>query len=149
MARKTSYLQPVSMGNIDGTDSKNCTSQALSNCLDMPIWEARNLLAKNGRKMHEGCDINVYEKAYEEAGLSFVGFFGNTYTSKCEQYWSVLHRNTLPLKGMTLETFCKVYNRGSYVVCVKGHAVCVKGGKLVDVDLNLGNKSVLSAWKKR
>lgn len=148
MARKFTILESVSIGNVDGTDSKNCTVRALSNCADMNIVEAKNLLTKHGRKVHEGCSFDVYEKAYHEAGLEFVGFFGTTTASCRRQGISAINANANRYKGMTLETFCKTFNRGSYAVVVKGHVLCVKGGKIVDTAHAKGNVSVCAAWKK-
>lgn len=148
MARIRKILKPISCGQVDGTDRLNCTVRALANCTDMPITEAKNLLAKHGRKEHEGCTLDVFENAYHEAGLSFVGFFGSTRQSVAEQHHSKLHTTGARLKGITLETFCKTFNKGSYVVVVSGHAVCIKGGHIIDQQSNVGNKSVMMAWKK-
>jgi len=147
MPRTSSVLIPVSFGQTDGTDSKNCSVRALSNCTDMPITEAKNLLAKHGRKPHRGALHSTFSAAYKEAGLDFVGFFGKTKAA-----WLHARENAYEEKpfhaGMQLDTFCKVFNKGSFVVVVNGHATCVRGGKIIDNGNLQGGMSVLCAWKK-
>lgn len=149
MARKSTILQPVSFGQLDGTDSMNCTVRALANCTDMPITQAKELLSKHGRKAHDGCKVDVFEAAYQEAGLEFIGFFGSGPQSMAEEEHSKLHKGcSKRYKGVTLDTFCKAFKRGSYVVVVAGHALCVRGGMIIDKGAQLGNKSVHMVWKK-
>ena len=148
MPRYTELMHPVSVGQIDGTDKLNCSVRALANCTDMPIIQAKQLLAKHGRKDKDGAAVKHFEGAYNEAGLSFVGFFGSTKQVQMFRDASMHKRTALHYQGMTLGTFLKTYNRGTYICIIKGHAVCVKGGKLIDSGPNNLNKSVLCAFKK-
>jgi hypothetical protein len=147
LARTSNSLQPVSCGNLDGTDRRNCTVRALSNATDMPIWEAKALLEKHGRKHKKGVLNEVCEGAYTEAGLTFIGWFGTTKTVQYDRANSKLHNTSKNYKGMSLETFCTTFNRGSYVVIVRGHALCVRGGKIIDTFAAKGGASVVCAWK--
>ena len=149
MPRYSSLLVPVSSGQIDGTDSLNCTVRALANCTDMPVTQAKSILAKHGRKDHAGAYLETMIAAYAEAGLSFLGYFGKSKRVYTEKYHASANRYCSDHhSGITLAKFCSVYNRGSYIVSVKGHAVCVRGGKVIDTAPNSGNKIVLAAWKK-
>lgn len=147
MPRYSSILHPASIGQIDGTDKLNCSVRALANCTEMPISNAKKILEENGRLHGSGVTADTLVKSYKEAGLSFVGFFGES--KQMHSHKALFeHGQHLRHKGMTLATFCKTYNRGSYVVVVKGHALCVRGGQIIDSGPNSGNKIVLFAWKK-
>lgn len=52
------------------------------------------------------------------------------------------------LKGITLKTFVKKYNKGKYYVLIKNHAIVVDNGIILDSAATSDNVRIRCAWVK-
>jgi hypothetical protein len=95
--------------------------------------------------MHKGVSIETLDKTYRQAGLELKGVYGDTQTA-----WYM--RNKLKVtaaqdnKGCTLGKFLKEQNQGKYVCLVRGHALAVVDGQLVDAIPLLANKRIVAVY---
>ena len=152
MARKRTYIYPTATGSTSTPGEANaCTVRALSNATGKSFEECAVLLERHGRKKRMGAYMGTIAKAYMEAGVRFLGFFGSTnmVCLKRAAYATALELdyNSMPhFKGMTLASFIKRFSTGTYIVGVAGHALCIKDGKIIDDSVQRGSISVHYAY---
>lgn len=123
-------------------EHRDCTVKALSVAKGIPYDEAHKVLKAWGRKNRCGAKFSVLHNAYTEHGFKVMGVFGKTKRAR-----HVSRVIDAPIQaGMTLKTFKKTYTKGSYIVCVTGHAVAVVDG--VQADSSTENAKVWAVYKQ-
>lgn len=85
-------------------------------------------------------------------GLCFEGYLEADMPSGNHVWGKYLQRNGwkryLPeYDDMTVQEFAHAYPRGTYLLALDSHIVCVMDGKIIDT-WNSGNKIVLYYWMK-
>jgi hypothetical protein len=139
-------IQPVSKGVFYSGKANDCSVRALCNVTQLPYETSERLHADNGRVMHKGVSIQTLDKTYRQAGLELKGVYGDTQTA-----WFA--RNLLGTseaqdnKGSTLGKFLKENNQGKYVCLVRGHALAVVDGQVVDAVPLLANKRIVAVYE--
>lgn len=116
----------------DHPDKNNCAVRSLANALDWTIEQATEYLAVFGRQKNKGTFSTQFVPAYQVAGFTDVCVYGD----KAASIHLRKAATSMKVKGTT---FAKLldqskYKTGTHIVCVTGHAVCIKEGKPVDVD---------------
>ena len=155
MKAKT-FIQPVARGAWNPQDTNICTVRALANATGMPIKDAEDLLAKYGRERNKG--TWKFHRAYLEAGLSLIGVYGTTKQARNLYHYAVFgekaHQSDsyasyleLNKKGCTLGRFIQENQEGSYIVIVKGHALALIDGEVIDSHPTSAAKPVMMAYK--
>ena len=141
------YIKSVAKGQMRSDEAKDCSVRALSSAAEMHYDDAHELLAYHGRIDRKGCNGMTLMHAYSEAGFKNVTVFG---TTKVAKYYSNTFANkiTKTEKGITLQNFCKKYNKGRYIVSYNGHALAVVNGEVIDNGYNPANKRVVIAFKR-
>lgn len=142
----TEYIEPISKGasSIGLFQEKNdCAVRALANASKIPYLDAHKLLSKHGRESKGGCNTYTYHSAYTEAGLTLIGVYGTTNaTNYFRRYLICAH-----LKGCTLKNVMEDLKWGSYVVIIRGHALAVVNGNIIDSSYNKANSRVVAVYK--
>lgn len=141
------YIKSVCKGQMRSDELKDCSVRALSSAAEMHYDDAHELLAYHGRIDRKGCNSITLMQAYSDAGFNNVTVFGS---SKSSKYYSIAFASkiTKSEKGITLQNFCKKYNKGSYIVSYNGHALAVVNGEVIDKGDNPANKRVVIAFKR-
>jgi hypothetical protein len=141
----TKRITPVSTGVNAQGKANDCSVRALCNVTALPYATSESLHAENGRRMHKGTRVETLDKTYRQAGLELKGVYGDTQTA-----WYM--RNVLIVteaqdnKGCTLGKFLKENNLGKYICLVRGHALAVVDGQLVDAKPVLANKRIVAVY---
>lgn len=137
----------IDKGESREDESRDCTVRALANAAMMDYDDAHELLAYYGRPSRRGAKFGTMFPAYAEAGFTKVTAFG---TTKASRYVRYHFGNMIEdcQNGITLENFCKKYNKGRYIVVYSGHALAVVNGQIIDKFANPANKRVVLAFSK-
>lgn len=141
------YIKSISKGQTRDGESKDCAVRALSSCAEMHYDDAHEILAYHGRIDRRGCNMTALMCAYSDSGFTDVTVFGNT---KAAVHCSKTFGNSIQKteKGITLQNFCKKYNKGRYIVIYNGHALAVVNGDIIDKGDNPANKRVVISFKR-
>lgn len=157
MARIKSFLYPhrCATGYYESlkSDSNHCALLAFSYLTDIPFAQTQEIFKAKGREVNQPTDTSITHKIMLEAGMQYMGLFGQGKLKDNFAYWCLRHkpideRYNADHKGMTLKTFCETYNKGKYAVYIKGHMTIVHDGKIIDGFVQRGNTAVISAYKK-
>ena len=145
MQRKIIY--PVNFGVTYAGKQNDCSVRALCNVTGIPYNTSEMMHKLNGRITNKGTSISTLQKTYKEAGVELVGIYGDTQTA-----WAL--RNQLEYtdlqenKGITLQNFIKKNPEGKYICLVRGHALAVVDGEVVDATTAvLANKRITAVFK--
>lgn len=141
------YIKPIDFGETREDEARDCTVRALANMTMMEYDDAHEHMAYYGRPNRRGASPKVLMDGYLAAGLTNVQVFG---TTKGARYYARKYGNVVqnPEKGITLENFCKKFNKGRYIVVYSGHALAVVNGQVIDKFSNAAGKRVILAFSK-
>lgn len=119
-------------------DSNFCTVAALAMTLDWSFGKAHRWMKKRcNRKNHRGLFVADWAPAIEQAAES-VG-------KKFNRYRDIY---TSEGKNMTIGRFCKEHPTGIFYVQVRGHALAIVNGEMLDWTANTaGRRRVIMAFK--
>ncbi len=142
-----SYIQASMRTPTRQGEAKDCAVRSLAVAANMDYDDAHELLAYHGRIDRNGTKHETLFAAYLDAGFKNVKVFGTTRPAKfyAKKYGHVVQD---PEAGITLQNFCKKYNKGRYIVVYAGHALAVVNGEIIDNGENPANKRVVLAFKK-
>jgi hypothetical protein len=147
MKIKVNLIDPISAGKFSEEENRDCSVRALANAADIDYDEAHDLLAYHGRPDKRGVDHKTLMSAYRDAGFTKIKTFG---TTKMAWHFNFNYKDIIESKekGITLDNFCKKYNKGRFIVVYAGHALAVVNGSIIDKFSNLANKRVTVAFAK-
>lgn len=148
-SRQSQFAPRVVVGNsMVAVDKNSCAVTSLMNFMQIGYDRADTLCTKYGRPKHKGMYVKDYHKMLtEEFGdkVELFGIFGSTYGAKyCKKF---LGNDMQVSAGMTIGTFMKTYNKGTYVVFITGHFTVVRDGEIFDSHAIRSGTSVCCAWK--
>jgi hypothetical protein len=123
-------------------DNKDCAVRALANVSAFSYPEAHKLMADAGRKRNKGTPWNSLHSVYMATGAKEVTYYGrNTAIMACR--FNAKHYN----KSFTLKTFVDLYTSGKYIVIVRGHALAVCDGAVIDTFASRAGKRLMCVYK--
>lgn len=124
-------------------EANDCTVRALANAYAMPYKLAHRIMAKHGRKPKAGLHPAKTHEALTRMGFSLLGVYGTT--KKARFLARVL--DCQPKSGITLATLLSSIGLGRYVVTIRGHALAIVNGEVLDYGNNLANSHVATVYK--
>lgn len=144
MSYKVRVIQSVSKGVERFDDEENdCTVRALANAYGMPYKLAHKIMAKQGRKPKAGLHPMETHKALTRIGFSLQGVHGTTKKAR----FLAKALDCQPKAGTTLANLLSSIGLGRYVVTIRGHALAIVDGKVLDYGNNLANSHVATVYK--
>ena len=139
------YIKPKDVGYVADDfglqQKRDCAVRAIANVGVYSYPLALSLLNKAGRRFNKGTPWDALDKVYKEAGAFNVTYYGKR-MAKMSREHSVTHRD----KSMTLKTFLADNPKGRHVVIVRGHALAVVDGGIVDLFSSKANKRVIASF---
>jgi hypothetical protein len=123
-------------------DSADCAVRALANVSAFSYPEAHKLMEDAGRKRNKGTPWATLHSVYMATGAKEATYFGKN-TAKMACRFNVNHYN----KSITLRTFINEYIKGKYIVVVRGHALAVCDGAVIDLFANKAGKRLMCVYK--
>lgn len=137
-------ITPAKLGVYSYAESRDCTVRALSNSTGLHYGNAHAILKKHGRSDKRGCTYKVWHDAYTEAGVSLMGVYGTTHSAR------TLARgvSVVAQDGITLGRILPKLASGSYIVIIRGHALAVVDGAIIDTNSNRINSRVIAVYKR-
>jgi len=131
-------------------DSNYCTVTALSASFDISADEAYEYAAKSwGRRRGKGvATLTMINKTFplaEGITQSKEALGKEVVRVKTEQDYKQPD-SSIKTRDMNLSTFCKKYPRGKFYILVKGHALAIIDGEIVD-HTDKPKRRVYYAWK--
>ena len=123
-------------------DNNNCTVLALKSVTGFTERKCYNLLKKEGRVDGRGFYIRKYLGKSKKIGkVSFKKIYTNRDREKDQGLFKAW-------RTVTLNSFCKMFPKGSYYVCVRGHALAIVDGNIIDnVTYQGDRRHVEEVWK--
>jgi len=145
MPKKLSWIIPADKGQGAGLEKNNCAVRAVANATGKEYSIVHATMQSNGRKHGKGTPWKTISTVHNIFGLSIIGVFGSTKTSK--QLKRLFFNDVENKKGITIERFIKENQKGKFIVGIRGHNTTIIDGKLIDSYPINGASSVLVAWK--
>lgn len=144
MSYKVRVIESASKGVDRAADEANdCTVRALANAYGMPYRLAHKIMAKQGRKPKAGLHPLENHKALTRMGFSLQGIHGATKKAR----FLAKALDCQPKAGITLASLLNSIGLGRYVVTIRGHALAIVDGKVLDYGNNLANSHVATVYK--
>lgn len=133
------------------TNRNDCAITSLSVFEDMSYNNAFEIF-KSGYKRSRGTqNFKIYD--YMCPKYDCLVFHKNSHFWLNTRYNKLVNDNASKFrltkfdKGITLKSFCKKYNVGKYYVIVRGHALVIDNGVVIDTSLTPDATRVRVAWK--
>jgi len=123
-------------------DTKDCAVRALANVSAFSYPEAHKLMEDAGRKRNRGTPWATLHSVYMATGAKEATYYGNNTAIKACNF-NAKHYN----KSLTLKSFINQNSTGKYIVIVRGHALAVCDGAVIDLFANKAGKRLLCAYK--
>lgn len=105
-----------------------CTVVALACSMDWSFGKAHRWMKKHGRKNRAGMRESEWSRAIKAAAETE----GKKFTDRTDLAIVFDKRGIMKPNGMTIGRFCKEYPKGTFYVKVRGHALCIKDGVMMD-----------------
>ena len=128
----------VANGSLLATGEKNdCSVRAIANafdvCYDTAHGFAADVLKRKARKGAKNMYMNLIKAKNVTFDLFSNTLFPETRTYKLSGKAAPINPTYTHKKvKYTVKTFCASHNEGTYIVLVKGHALCIKNGIVID-----------------
>ena len=128
----------VSNGSLLAKGEKNdCTVRAIANafnvCYDTAHGFAADVLKRKARRGTKNTYLNLVSAKNVTFDLFSNTLFPETKTFKLAGKASPINpKYTHKKVKYTVKTFCSSHNVGTYILLVKGHALCIKDGIVID-----------------
>lgn len=133
--------------NLMTGDSNSCTVKALSATFKISYDQAYDYAATMwARKKGRGVRTMEILKTFPASIDQSATVLGGTVTKVRATKDYKQPDRTIKTRKMTLGTFTSTYRTGTYYVLVKGHALAVIDGEVVDFKEEFGRK-IMDAWK--
>ena len=140
-----SYIKSAAYGATKHGESSDCTVRSMTNSSGIEYDLVHAVLKKHGRKENKGVRYDVILPSMNELGFEFVGVFGKTRAAKfgleyAAKYYDIVEGSQN--NPITLGNLVKSLPFGKFVVIIKGHAVALVNGKLIDTFDNSSQSQV-------
>ena len=128
----------VSNGSLLAKGEKNdCTVRAIANafnvCYDVAHGFAADVLQRKAKRGTKNTYLNLVAAKNVTFDLFSNTLFPETKTFKLAGKASPINpKYTHKKVKYTVKTFCSTHNVGTYILLVKGHALCIKDGIVID-----------------
>ena len=128
----------VSNGSLLAKGEKNdCTVRAIANafnvCYDIAHGFAADVLKRKAKRGTKNTYVNLVGAKKVTFDLFSNTLFPETKTFKLAGKASPINpKYTHKKVKYTVKTFCSSHNVGTYILLVKGHALCIKNGIVID-----------------
>ena len=128
----------ISNGSLLAKGEKNdCTVRAIANafnvCYDTAHGFAADVLKRKARRGTKNTYLNLVKAKNVTFDLFSNTLFPETKTFKLSGKASPINpKYTHKKVKYTVKTFCSSHNVGTYILLVKGHALCIKDGIVID-----------------
>lgn len=143
---KTTYIHSVKSGiSVEGKKN-DCFIRSLVNAFGYEYDAIEEICKKHGMEDNAGIYPKDLISVASELGLEGL-IIGKTRTARWLNFPDVfMHDET----EKTLGTVVKDLNLGRYVIIIKGHAVALEDGNLIDTaPINSKAKVVMILWEKQ
>lgn len=123
-------------------DTKDCAVRALANVSAFSYPEAHKFMEDAGRKRNRGTPWATLHSVYMATGAKEATYYGsNTAIMACR--FNAKHYN----KSLTLKSFINQHTTGKYIVVVRGHALAVCDGAVIDLFASKAGKRLMCVYK--
>ena len=128
----------VANGSLLAKSEKNdCVVRACANAFNVTYDIAHSFTAETFKRKFRKGTYNVYNALNELGKVSFDLFqdtlFPITKEYNLKAIKNPINRSYTHKKvSFTVKTFCSKFNKGTYIVIVHKHALCVKDGIVID-----------------
>jgi len=138
-------IKPADVGYVPtefGIKDKNdCAIRALANVSTMTYPEAHARMTELGRRKNRGTPWVALHTVYTEAGAKDIAYYGGKMVRLSTKH-NVKHFE----KGFTLKTFVSKRPKGRHIVLIKGHALAVCNGAVIDTFASKAGKRVIAVY---
>jgi hypothetical protein len=81
----------------------------------------------------------------------FSSFNSGSFLGRCIEKVQTMREYWAPggsrMRKMKVKSFAQLYNRGTYYIIIRSHALVVKDGVIIDNRRDAANRNVVKAWK--
>lgn len=123
-------------------DKNDCAIRAIANVSFLKRYpDFRQRMMELGRRLNRGTQWHIIDTVYRENGASSITLWGKA-GQRLKHLIEYNHVN----EGITLANFIKRHPKGRYVVLVRGHALALINGEIVDTINNRAGKRVMASY---
>ena len=135
-------IPSVSTGATKQGEHNDCVVRAITNVSGKSYDEIHALLKRFGRKDRKATYWAVSEAAMQELGYESV-YFGN---NRAALFYGKSKSKPYEKKSVTLKTLINDLPKGKFVVYIKGHALAMIDGKIIDMFDNKESSGVIAIF---
>lgn len=136
---KSTRINVAATGATKHGEENDCVVRAIVNASGRDYDCVHAFLKTEGRKDRRGTNIEAMISAFHKFDFKFVGTFGTTVVAKSSIHF-IKKRYTISTgyhnKSITLEKLMQSLPYGRFVAIIRGHAVAIVNGKLIDTHDN-------------
>ena len=107
----------------------------------MTYPEAHARMTQLGRRKNRGTPWKALHTAYVEAGAKDITYYGDKMVRHSTNH-NVKHFK----QGFTLKTFVSKRPKGRFIVVIRGHALAVCNGAVIDTFASRAGKRVMAVY---
>lgn len=146
---KRKNITPISTGATKDGEKNDCVVRAIVNVTGYDYDHVNNLAKKHGRKDRQGMQGHEAPKLMKDCGLKYIGAFGRTNDANALDYYASKEYEVAKTRNdsMTLGKLMKALPFGKFIVIIKGHAVAMVDGKLIDNSMNSSTARVCCLYQ--
>lgn len=131
---------PSDFGIVDRND---CAIRAIANVKTGKGYVLlREQMMELGRKANRATPWSVLDKLYQQEGAISILLWGSA-GKKMKRY---ITNGTFVDEGITLRRFVDTHQKGRHIVIVRGHALALVNGKIIDTVYTKAGSRVIASY---
>jgi hypothetical protein len=144
------YILNDEVGATNPNERKDCVVRAIANATGMNYLDAHSVCKKHGRKNGAGTNWYSTHSIMQELGMKAIVFGKNRTANWFKNYDKQYVKNLVTdhVGGKTLKNLMQDLPMGKYVVYIRGHALALVDGKIIDTGINKANSRVIAIFYK-
>lgn len=141
------YLKTHEVGYISSDfgikDKNDCAIRAIANVsTGVSYVTLRQQMMDMGRRVNKGTPWHILDRVYREQGAKITLLWGKA-GMKLKDH---IEYSAITEEGITLSRFIDTHPTGRHIVVVRGHALALINGKIIDTVNNKAGKRVMASY---
>ena len=124
-------------------DKNDCAIRAIANVTTGKGYVMlRQEMMDMGRKLNRGTPWHILDKVYREQGAKTILLWGKAGLKMKH----LVNYSAITEEGITLKRFVETHPTGRHIVIVRGHALALVNGRIIDTVNNRLGKRVMASY---
>lgn len=141
------YLNSHEVGYISDEfgikDKNDCAIRAIANVsTGVSYVTLRQQMMDMGRRVNKGTPWHILDRVYREHGAKTTLLWGKA----GRKMMRLVNYSAITEEGITLKRFVDTHPTGRHIIIVRGHALALINGKIIDTFNNKAGKRVMASY---